>query len=649
MADIKIDTGGVRGPSIPYSNIDLTTPQTTPQRPSGPGLSVDDMMRPQPGPGPKIVPEQPAPAAPATSTASQPGLAEIQDEFGRQMSGEAVEDLFGVYERNPGKAVDNPKRAILDTQYAKFAGDLTGLIPTFEETIAEMGLQPPEAFDPDAAAASFRPPLRLESETREEYKLRVPDTAAAHISASQGEHILAQAAYDKELRDARAKYDERIDAILRDPSMIAELGGPNIFQAEVSGQLQKTEAEQTQLRMSASRLEETARTVHDTVGQIQQSELQRREYMEAQQQAAVKVQETLRTTRERLEAQPDPDAGRYFKSMTGGQKFLAILGSVLGGWNGGPGIPEMLMGLAEQDLQAQKATIGKRQAEVAAAQAEHAGQMDVYSHLMAQFDDERTADLAWLSLQMQDAEAMFQAELARTTVDVHKAQMYQTMVGIKAAQEDLKAQMLLRVQSVPEKIVRGGGYAIPKELRGDLSSILVDRAKTGTAVRATASGVPFEAAKTDATLNAQAQRAAAARSAKKEDAGPHPADIVASEIDAMLTKYKDNIPGRGPSSIHEWVPGTPSYDEAQAFETDAETLTFSVAKMLDPGGRLSDEDRLVSARAAIGDWTTMTDDAIRAKWNALKERAARIKKLDPDMAIRANAPMTTFQPIIDDE
>lgn len=570
--------------------------------------------------------EPPPDAAPAAP--SGPGPADVRMDQGQQLAdvtGTREFEMLG--ERRPGRVVENQQKNLLEDFGAAYYGDAGGGLPTIEQVAAEIGFNttPPAPFDPDAAASTFEPPMRLESETRDEYTQRTRALAQQHIKIAELEHAALETDYFASMGELQQIYDEEIKARSRDMSLIAEEGGPNIFEAQTAGHTWRTEAEQTQLNTAATRLEQTALEMQDATSAIRQQEEARQSRVEAEFQAAQTVQDTLRAARQRLEAQPDPDAGRYFKSMTGGQQFLALLGAAFTGWNGSQMIPQMMLQLASQDLEGQKATIAKRQAEVGAAATELEGQMSIYQHILAQVKDERTADIMMLSLQMEDAERMLQSEMARTTVQVHAAGMYQIMVGIKEQQNKLFYELQARIKAMPDKIVVGGGYKYNKDQRSVMAHDLKARSTEGVQQIGGAIEMPWEAQKKAAEMQHDFDLEAAKQSykaaAKKVEEGVSAEQQIINEINALERDFGGDIPQSGASAVAAAIPGTDTRERAKEYATKRSLLVGMVAHMLNPDGKISDADwRIAERMVGEGD---LLDSDVKSRHQALKATAQR--------------------------
>ena len=582
-----------------------------------------------------------APVAPAG-----PGIADQQAAYGEQMSNVVEDPMFALLgARRPGVSVPNTKKRDLQNLADIYYGhEQTGGLPTFEQLMTEMGvdISPPPPFDVNAAADSFVPPMRLESETREEYTARTRAKAQQHIQLARAEHAASEAKYLANSQEWRQMYDEEILNRSRDMSLIAEEGGPNIFEAEVAGHTWRTEAEQTQLSTAAQQMSQSAAELKASAQAIAQNEAARQQRVENEFQAAKVVQDTLRDARQRLEAQPDPDAGRYFKSMSGGQKFLAILGSILTGWNGSAMVPQMLLQLAEKDLEAQKATIGKRQAEVDASATEHAGQMSIYNHILSQVKDERTADLMHLSLQMETAEQMLQAEMARTTVDVHKAAMYQAMVGIKEQQQKLFFELESRIHAMPDRIVVGGGSPYTKEQLAVMKAALTSRATQGAAVSADTAKIPGQAAMKAAEMqhafdleDFKAKAKVSAEGKASQDADTDKIDAAIASVDELLSKYATpggvDFPGQAGSYENPFAGA-----EAQSVRARLGLTARMIGKAIEDD-RFSDADARSYAENLRGDWRTLTDDQLAARLVEGRNILAKLRGRRP-------APRTTEAP-----
>lgn len=658
MADVKLATGDVPRVNTGHDVLLRLAPTTVEPRIDTPVAApplvypsdtldvMDRGLASGRGQAPKIMSREEMAAreaerAPADALEpAGPSLTEDEAEFGRRMNSVMDSPEFAAAgERTPVTLHKNPKHGVAVDLMSSFAGS-PGM-PTFEKTMAELGIDvsPFPEFDEDAAATSYVPPTMLESETREEYNARAQAMGLQHIALAKAEHDLAATAHGEKIQDLRQKFGEEMQARKRDMDFINEPGGPNLFQAEVEGHKMRTEAEQTQLDTLSSRMEQTAFEMRDATAQIRQNEDIRRQRVEDEYQAAQKVQSVLSDARQRLQSREDPDSGRYFKSMTGGQKFLAIVGGMLTGWNGSSMVPQLLMQLAEKDLEAQKATIAQDQAVVGAAEAEHAGQMNIYRHILAQVTDQRVADLSYLALQMEDAERMLQAEMARTTVDIHKATMYQAMVGIKAQQAQLYAKLDMAVKATPEMVARGGGLVATKPQLKMLEHAANARTSEGAQVIGRAAGRPYDAAKGEREHEQRMELEAGKAQAKAaaEDTGD-PSEGVVHTIRYMRDKYGGNYPKAGLSAIGTKIAGTDAYEEGKAFEAEREMLVGQVARLLDPVGQISESAR-DAARAMVGEGD-LTDAGVEARLNAIENLATSSAKAH---GWRSNKPLKTLQ------
>lgn len=589
-------------PSV-KAQISAATPEETLLDPTTQALVTDAQAEPG-------FTEDAPPQAPAG-----PGVADAQADYGGQMADVTSSPAFQLLGmRTPARYVENQKKNLLEAYGETYYGGAG--MPTFEQTMADAGINitPPGDFDVNAAADTFEPPMRLESETHAEYTQRTRAMAQQHIKSAEAEHLSLQLAYENDMQGYRSMYEEEMRANARDMSKIAEPGGPNIFQAQTEGHTWKTEAEQTQLQTVASRLEQTAAEMRDATAQVRSAEEARQQRVEDEHIAAQVVQDTLKSARERLDAQPDPDAGRYFRSMSGGQKFLALLGGILTGWNGSTMMPQMLMQLAERDLESQKAAIAKRQAEVGAASIEHAGQMSIYQHVLAQVKDERAADLMVLSLQMEDAERMLASEMARTTVDIHKASMYQIMVGLKEQQAKLFYELQARIKAMPDKIAVGGRSVLTDDQRKVLVHVLKTQGAEGVKLMAEAAGIPWKVVEGELAHQANLERDAAkdARKAAGEvDADTNKIDAAIASVDEIIQQYGGaggvDIPGQA-GTWENPLAGA----EAQAARAKIGLAVRMIGKAIEDD-RFSDADAKAYAKNLQGDWRTVTDDQLVSK------------------------------------
>lgn len=187
---------------------------------------------------------------------------------------------------------------------------------------------------------------------------------------------------------------------------------------------------------------------------VSKAELQRREYLRHVSEAERVILNTEKEARKILQERPEVDSQRFFKSMTGVQKFFAVIGAMAGGWNHSNATMDTLMKMAEADLDEQKANweIASQKYDVAHGSVNQA--MEVYGRIRNAVNDERVADAQWLKFTYEDLMFQIDTVIAQTNVPKVKAEFQKLRAATEEQIRVQDAQIEFAKQSTPEKIVR---------------------------------------------------------------------------------------------------------------------------------------------------------------------------------------------------
>lgn len=241
---------------------------------------------------------------------------------------------------------------------------------------------------------------------------------------------------------------------LGDVRDIGKSGNLGMGEAQLQAAENVGEAEMQQAERVAEVQRQAAETSRAATAEARAADQERRDFARLQRDAIEQAQAVQSDARERLQALPELDPNRTFKSMGGGAKFWAILGSLAGGAIGSNDVPNRLMDIASRDLEAQKANASQVFDAAASADAGVAQQTGLYRDLLGAAGDEAAADAMFLQLQLEDAARELEAQLAETTVPKLKAEIEQSLVGLQ--QQILTQQRTVDVAlaTTPEKIVK---------------------------------------------------------------------------------------------------------------------------------------------------------------------------------------------------
>jgi hypothetical protein len=217
-------------------------------------------------------------------------------------------------------------------------------------------------------------------------------------------------------------------------------------------------AELQQAERVAEVQRQTAEASRAATAEARAADVERRDFARVQRDAIDQAQAVQSDARERLQSLPELDPNRSFKSMEGGAKFWAILGSLAGGAIGSNEVPNRLMEIASRDLDAQKANAAQVFDAAASADAGVAQQTGLYRDLLSAAGDEAAADAMFLQLQLEDAARELEAQLAETTVPKLQAELQQSLVGVRQQIDAQQRAVDVQLATTPKSfLVQTGG------------------------------------------------------------------------------------------------------------------------------------------------------------------------------------------------
>lgn len=213
-------------------------------------------------------------------------------------------------------------------------------------------------------------------------------------------------------------------------------------------------AEIEQLERVAQVQKDAAEMSMQATADAQAADQQRRDFANQQREAIAVQQQVQQQARAKLQALPEMDHDRTFKSQSGGDLFWTLIGSLAGGAIGSTDVLDRLAARAQQDLEVQKANAAQTFDAANAADAAVGQQMGLYRDLLGAAGDEAAADAMFLQLQLEDAARLLEAEMSRTTVPVAKAQLQESLVGLKAQIDQQQQVIETRLATTPESFLR---------------------------------------------------------------------------------------------------------------------------------------------------------------------------------------------------
>lgn len=249
---------------------------------------------------------------------------------------------------------------------------------------------------------------------------------------------------------------------LGDVRDIGKSGHLGMREAQIQAAEGVGEAEVAQQERVAETMRQTAELSAKATADARAADQERRDFAMAQRDAIAQAQAVQADARERLQALPELDDNRTFKSMDGGNMFWAIVGSLAGGAIGANQVPGQLMELAARSLETQKANAAQAFDAAAVADAGVAQQTGLYRELLDAAGDEAAADAMFLQLQLEDAERMLQAQLAETTVPALRAQIQESMVGLRQQIDAQQRAIDVATATTPKNFTRTVGSLGPR-------------------------------------------------------------------------------------------------------------------------------------------------------------------------------------------
>lgn len=231
-------------------------------------------------------------------------------------------------------------------------------------------------------------------------------------------------------------------------------GHLGMAEARIQAQEGQGAAELAQMERVAEVQKQAAEQSMQATEQARQADIERRDFARMQRDAITEQQKVQQAARAKLQALPELDPNRAFKSMSGGARFWQILGSLAGGLIGSNQVNEQLMDIATKDLEAQKANAAQTFDAANAADAAVGQQMGLYRDLLGAAGDEAAADAMFLQLQLEDASKMLEAELARTTIPVARAELQQSLVNLKGQIDEQQRVIETRLATTPASFLK---------------------------------------------------------------------------------------------------------------------------------------------------------------------------------------------------
>lgn len=187
---------------------------------------------------------------------------------------------------------------------------------------------------------------------------------------------------------------------------------------------------------------------------IQAKESARQDALAESTEAVKEASNVVTQTAEAFSRTPGIDPNRFWADKTAGQKFGAVILSVVNGIFTGDGPMGMLQESISRDIDAQKEDFSRKQAMFGAQMDSLTAQQGSYRSVLAQIDDERTADQVYQLARLEQAEREFEYWMQKGRVGQMTAAQQTFMGQLRQAKADLALQVHQRTSNNPRTITK---------------------------------------------------------------------------------------------------------------------------------------------------------------------------------------------------
>jgi hypothetical protein len=318
-------------------------------------------------------------------------------------------------------------------------------------------------FDYARELEEFEPPARFENETREAHTQRAKDAFELHkgiLDGKQENNRLAEAHNLRRIeasQEALAVANEEERTRLRENPDITEVGTPGA-QGELEFGMNTTKeavaAETAQAQAVAdTRAKTTELFVEES--QMVRDQIDEKAAMQQRQDedlgALLEARDAATTA---VRNMPNAEAGAFFKNMSGGQKFWAILGAIGGGLAGTSHSVDQLYELAARDYQMQLDKIQKGRDDLSEISTQIDATQGVFRDLQKSVNDTSVLKQEWMGLYGESIAMVLEAEIARTNVPRVKAEGKALLLQVRQKQDAIREQVGLEVATTARNNVK---------------------------------------------------------------------------------------------------------------------------------------------------------------------------------------------------
>ncbi len=516
------------------------------------------------------------------------------------------------------------------------------------EALPPSEMPPPEPFAP---AEPFATPERIAGESDADYMARVQ----AMKTSYDADVALQRKEYEADVARQREEYEEWYQKEAGTP-MARDMGKDgNIGELETERRTQERlgEAKLAAAETMATAEVDAAQMYRDAIAESRQAEIERRDFAEQQRDALVRLQDVEAEARKKLAEQPEWDGGKgIVQNMGLGLKILAVVSAAAAGFAGKGGQYQggFVQRAIDQELRRVKQArqLGLENYEAAKGAVQQG--MQLYNTIMSGLGDEAMADQMMLQMVGEDAAAFLRQKLAESTLPQEQAaiqlELQQIEVGLRERREQMKLKTALTprrlaYKSDPNKEKRERLLEQQKARETQLDKLAM--AGIDVAEAEAERGSKERMAETKARGQVQAKRAEKlAEGEMKIKEATRAWGTAERQIDDILGRTGE-IHGRG-------IPWTGTSQERIELDSQLTALKQTITNAW-TGATASPEQAEQFAKLVEGDWSELSDDALRARLRALKNIvSAQRRYLQEDLATSQNQVTSpteaeSFQPL----
>jgi len=481
-----------------------------------------------------------------------------------------------------------------------------------------------------AAIEAYEPPAREEGETLEDYQLRRTADFQLHKENARWEVIANEAALTTNMAHIdrqRAAYEAEVEARANtvDIEAFGEQGAPGERKAGFIAEKALMAGTTEQAEAIVQGATEAAR-IHERGEKAGAEQVEiAREHQRDQDEATTKIMAARNRLQEQREAMPAPDANRFFNNQTGGQKILTLIGAIAGGLGGSHYTLDAVNAMAQRDWDEQVASLNKVESDIHLLDDAAASSRAMFSELRRSGLDVTSQQKEYKAQLLDSAAAALEREVARSNVEIVRAQLTKDALAVREAADDLRNQVEYTAATAPRTITKRGmavSGAARKLKMEELGRLGKDQsgAKTrapGLAVKDSDFDlrVREEARKTQegAHLKGEERKEFTERQAERVIGNVHKHIAVVDSLDKFLQKHEGSVPAGRTFGTYIWT------EEGRDVRDDLRRIAIDIL-YANSGAVIGEDEKADQDALNKAGWGT---EELMGNLMAERERAAR--------------------------